>query len=39
MSSASNNYGRWQFKIDKILIQNKEAGEATAECSINTLQV
>ena len=36
MSPASNNHGRWQFKIGKILDKNKGSGEVITECSIKT---
>ena len=36
MSPASNNHGRWQFKVGKILDQQKGSGEVITECSINT---
>ena len=36
MSPASNNHGRWQFKVGKILDQKKGSGEVITECSIDT---
>lgn len=36
MSPASNNHGRWQFKVGKMLDQQKGSGEVITECSINT---
>ncbi|PWQ95443.1 Uma2 family endonuclease [Leucothrix pacifica] len=36
MSPASNNHGRWQFKVGKLLDEKKGSGEVITECSINT---
>lgn len=36
MSPASNNHGRWQFKVGKMLDQQKGSGEVITECSIST---
>lgn len=36
MSPASNNHGRWQFKVGKMLDQQKGSGEVITECSIQT---
>ena len=36
MSPASNNHGRLQFRIGKIIDDNKKSGEVITECSIKT---
>jgi len=36
MSPASNNHGRWQFKVGKLLDEKKGSGEVITECSIKT---